>query len=76
MTWYPQKNKSLSKVFPTGKSHPLHQREETLVAEKNGRQLFKVSMQEKHPQANDWRNFPALTPTTTAVLHTQDLHTR
>lgn len=54
MTRYPQKNKSFGKeVFSTGKSHPLHQREETPVAEKSETQLVKVSMQEKHPQAND-----------------------
>lgn len=26
-------------------------------AREEGTQLFKVPMQEKHPQANDWRNF-------------------
>lgn len=39
---------------------------------KEGTQLFKVLMQEKHPQANDWRNFLELTAlkvTTTTVTH-------
>lgn len=41
-----------------------------------GTQLFKVLIQEKHPQANDGRNFlefTALMATTTTLLHTLDL---
>jgi len=53
MTWYLQKNKwSIKQVFPRGQSHPLHQAQE-------GTQLFKVPLQEEHPQANDWRNLPS-----------------
>lgn len=40
------------------KSSPSPNRR-NLCSREEGTQLFKVPMQEKHPQANNWRNLPS-----------------